>query len=125
MTKRVVELSEIQKKEISELFGEYVNLDKRERHYYNHDMGALPPLVKKVIGNTDPAAVVKIRTEENAVKLLKFANRHKIPVVPRAGASSGYGGVIPTRGGIVADVTSLNKIISIDPEEQKAVCRAG
>lgn len=125
MISRVPELSEIQKKEISELFGEYINLDKRERHYYNHDMGALPPLVKKVIGNTDPAAVVKIRTEEDAVKLLKFANNHKIPVVPRAGASSGYGGVIPTKGGIVADVTQLNKIISINPEEQTVVVQSG
>jgi Fe-S oxidoreductase/FAD/FMN-containing dehydrogenase len=125
MISRVPELSEIQKKEISELFGEYINLDKRERHYYNHDMGALPPLVKKVIGNTDPAAVVKIRTEEDAVKLLKFANRHKIPVVPRAGASSGYGGVIPTKGGIVADVTPLNKIISINPEGQTVVVQSG
>ncbi|MDY0129677.1 MAG: FAD-binding and (Fe-S)-binding domain-containing protein [Methanosarcina vacuolata] len=125
MTSRVAELSEAQKKEISDLFGEYVNLDKRERHYYNHDMGALPPLVKKVIGDTNPAAVVKIRTEEDAVKLLKFANKHKIPVVPRAGASSGYGGVIPTKGGIVADVTPLNNIISIDTEGQKAVVQSG
>ena len=94
--KSVPELSEVQKTELSELFGEYVNLDKRERHYYNHDMGALPPLVKKVVGKTDPAAVVKIRKEEDAGKLLECANRHKIPVVPRAGASSGYGGVMPT-----------------------------
>ena len=82
MTSRVPELSEVQKKELSELFGEYVNLDKRERHYYNHDIGALPPLVKKVIGNTDPAAVVKIRTEEDAVKLLEFANRHRFQLYP-------------------------------------------
>ncbi len=125
MTSRIPELSETQKKEISELFGEYVNLDKRERHYYCHDNGALPPLVKKVIGNTDPAAIVKIRTEEDAVELLEFANRNKIPVVPRAGASSGYGGVIPTKGGIVADVTLLNNIISIDPDKQKAVVQSG
>jgi len=125
MTKRVPELSAAQKTELSEIFGEYINLDKRELHYYNHDIGALPPLVKKVIGNTDPAAVVKIRSEEDAVKLLKFANRHKIPVVPRAGASSGYGGVIPTKGGIVADVTMLNKVIGIDIEGQKAVVRSG
>ncbi len=124
-TKNVPELSKVQKKELTELFGECVNLDKRECHYYNHDIGALPSLVKKVIGNTDPAAVVKIRTEEDAVKLLEFANRHKIPVVPRAGASSGYGGVLPTKGGVVADVTLLNKIVSIDPEEQITVVQSG
>ncbi len=78
-----------------------------------------------MIGKADPAAVVKVRTEEDVIKLLEFANRHKIPVVPRAGASSGYGGVIPTKGGIVADVTLLNKVISIDPEGQKAVVQSG
>lgn len=125
MTKRVPELSTMQKTELSEIFGEYINLDRRERHYYNHDIGALPPLIKTVIGNTDPAVVVKIRKEEDAVKLLKFANRHKIPVVPRAGASSGYGGVIPTKGGIVADVTMLNKVIDIDTKGERAVVQSG
>jgi FAD/FMN-containing dehydrogenase len=125
MTKRVPELSPKLKIELSTIFGEYINLDKRELHYYNHDIGALPPLVKTVIGKTDPAAVVKIRKEEDVVKLLKFANRYKIPVVPRAGASSGYGGVIPTKGGIVADVTTLNKVIDIDIIGQKAVVQSG
>jgi Fe-S oxidoreductase/FAD/FMN-containing dehydrogenase len=125
MAKSVPELSITQKTELTEIFGEYINVDKRELHYYNHDIGALPALVKTVIGNTDPAAVVKVRKEEDAVKLLKFANRYKIPVVPRAGASSGYGGVIPTKGGIVADVTTLNKIIGIDIEGQKAVVESG
>ena len=72
MTKRVSELSATQKTELSEIFGEYIKLDKRELHYYNHDIEALPPLVKRVIGNTDPAAVVKIRDEKDAVKLLKL-----------------------------------------------------
>lgn len=125
MKGRVTELSEVQKTELSELFGECANFDKRECHYYNHDIGALPPLVKKVIGNTDPAAVVKIRTEREAVKLLEFANRHKTPIIPRAGASSGYGGVIPTKGGIVADITLLNKVTSINPEEQKVTVQSG
>ena len=125
MAKRVPELSTMQKTELSTIFGEYINLDKRDLHYYNHDIGALPPLVKTVIGNTDPAAVVKIRKEEDAVKLLRFANRYKIPVVPRAGASSGYGGVIPTKGGIVADVTMLNKVIDVDTEGERAVVQSG
>ncbi|MDD4498178.1 MAG: FAD-binding and (Fe-S)-binding domain-containing protein, partial [Methanosarcinaceae archaeon] len=125
MISRVSELSETQKEELTGLFGEFVNLDKRERHYYNHDIGALPPLVKKLIGNTDPAAVVKLQKEEDAVELLKFANLHKIPVVPRAGASSGYGGVIPTKGGIVADVTLLNKVLEIDPEAERVRVQSG
>jgi FAD/FMN-containing dehydrogenase len=113
------------KKELSEIFGDYVNLDKRERHYYNHDIGALPPLVKIVLGNTDPAAVVIIRKEEDAVRLLKFANRYKIPIVPRAWASSGYVGVMPTKGEIVADVTMLNKVIDIDAKEERVVVQSG
>ena len=53
MAKSVPELSITQKTELTEIFGEYINVDKRELHYYNHDIGALPALVKTVIGNTD------------------------------------------------------------------------
>ena len=46
-TRNVPELSKVQKKELTELFGEYVNLDKRECHYYNHDSGLYPHLSRK------------------------------------------------------------------------------
>ncbi|MBN2109851.1 MAG: FAD-binding oxidoreductase [Methanosarcinaceae archaeon] len=125
MATAVYELTDEQKQELSSIFGKGVNFREKERHYYTHDVGALPSLVKRMIGKTMPAAIVKVTGEEKAVGLMKFARKYGIPVVPRAGASSGYGGIIPTKGGIVADMTPMRRIISIDKENHLATVGAG
>ena len=86
MTKYVSELSEKQKEELTNIFGKRVNFKKRERHYYTHDVGTLPYLVKPLLGKVEPAAIVRVSNEDEAVKLIKFANKYAIPIVPRAGA---------------------------------------
>jgi len=118
-------LSDDEKNELSEIFGKRVNFSKRERHYYTHDVGTMPSLIKPLLGKVEPAAIVKVSNEEEAIKLIKFANKNLIPIVPRAGASSGYGGVIPTKGGVVADVTLMNKIIELDEDNLTATVGAG
>ncbi|KGK97869.1 Fe-S oxidoreductase [Methanococcoides methylutens] len=125
MAKNTANLTSSQEEELGGIFGDRVNFSKRERHFYCHDVGALPSMAKMMLGNTDPAAIVKLRTEEDIVKLMGFARKHSIPIVPRAGASSGYGGVIPTKGGIIADVNLLNDIISIDAENMTVTVGAG
>lgn len=124
MASAIFELSEDQKKELKATFGEWVNFSD-ERRYYDHDIGVLPSLLRPLIGNTVPAAVVKAMNEEDVSKLLKWANHHKVPVVTRAAASSGYSGVIPSRGGIVLDVTSLNRLLEVDVINETATVEAG
>lgn len=125
MSRNVFELSEGRKKELADMFGERVNVRKRERHFYNHDVGALPSMVRRFLGKAEPAAIVKIRDEDDVRKLLAFASKYSVPVVPRAGATSGYGGVIPTKGGIIADVGLLNNIHAVDRENMQVTVGAG
>ncbi len=125
MSQSVFELSENQKNKLSDIFGERVNVSKRERHFYNHDVGALPSMVRKFLGKAEPAAIVKLKDEDDVVKLLDFASKYSIPVVPRAGATSGYGGVIPTKGGIIADVGLLDTIYNVDNDAMEATVGAG
>jgi Fe-S oxidoreductase/FAD/FMN-containing dehydrogenase len=125
MANSTFELSEQQKKELSDIFGRGVNFKDKERHFYTHDVGALPSLIKTMVGKSKPAAIVKVKNEEKAVELINFARKYKIPVVPRAGASSGYGGIIPTKGGIIADVTPMRHIINLDKENLRVTVGAG
>ena len=83
-------LTDGQKQELSSMFGKGVNFSEKERTFYAHDVGALPSLVKTMLGKTKPAAIVKVLNEEDAVRLVNLARKHSIPVVPRARASSGY-----------------------------------
>lgn len=72
-----------------------------------------------------PDMVVTVESKEDVVKVLQIANRWKIPVIPRGGATSNCGAVVPVEGGIVLDMLKMNRIIEIDTENFVAVCEPG
>lgn len=51
--------------------------------------------------------VVRARCEDDITKVLAIANEHKIPVTTRALASSVTGQPLPTKGGIVLDISEI------------------
>ncbi|MGD8397336.1 MAG: FAD-binding and (Fe-S)-binding domain-containing protein [Anaerolineae bacterium] len=108
------ELSAQQKQQLQETFGPRVAFDRLERMFYGHDVGSLPSLVEPLIGSTLPAGVVQPLTEEQVIQLVSFARTHSVPLVPRGKSTSGYGGVLPTRGGLVIDFAWMNEIVEID-----------
>ncbi|HKI68063.1 MAG TPA: FAD-binding oxidoreductase, partial [Verrucomicrobiae bacterium] len=72
-----------------------------------------------------PEAVALPRTTKSVSALLKFANRHGIPVTPR-GAGYGYvGGCVPVRGGVVLSLERMNRIKEINARDFVAVVQAG
>lgn len=79
----------------------------------------------KWFASTRPEAVVFAETTEQVSKLLKFANRHAIPVTPR-GAGYGYvGGCVPSRGGIALSLARMNRIREINADDFVAVVEPG
>lgn len=72
-----------------------------------------------------PDAVALPRSTRSVSAILRFANRHKIPVTPR-GAGHGYvGGCVPVRGGIVLSLERMDRIIEINPRDFVAVVQPG
>lgn len=64
-----------------------------------------------------PDAVVRARSAQTISQVLKFANKHKIPVTPR-GAGYGYvGGCVPIQGGIVISVDKMNRILEVSQKD--------
>ena len=61
-----------------------------------------------------PQAVVLPTGAEQISEVVKLANRHGVPVVPRAGGTGLTDGAVPLRGGILVDVKLMNKIHEID-----------
>ena len=47
-------------------------------------------------------------------RIVEWANRRRIPVIPYGGGTGVMGGVVPARGGIVLDVKRMNRILSVD-----------
>ncbi len=93
-----------------------VRTDQRERKMYSFDIGAMPRLVKPFVPAGLAGAVVRPRDEAQLVALVKQANSEGFKLVPRAWATSGYGGVLPPAGAVVVDLAGWQKVLKIDAE---------
>ncbi len=110
---------------LEEEFGSRVSFDKTERKLYGHDITSLPSLIRPLVGDTTPDAVVQPETERELVELVRWARENSIPLTPRGKGSSGYGGILPMKKGIVVDFCRMNKIIRIDPQGLTASAESG
>lgn len=108
-----------------ERFGDRATMEPLERMLYGHDVGVLPGLIKPVIGNTTPDAVVQPESESELITLTRWAYDEGIPLTPRGKATSGYGGVLPIKKGIVVDFRRMAKVISVDTLEHTVTVEPG
>jgi glycolate oxidase len=95
-----------------------------ERRLYGHDLAPLPTEVS-LIFKTTPDAVVKPRTPEDVSRIVRYANENRIPVIPRGTSSWGFGGTIPTKGGIVIDLKGLKEIHRPNKKDMTVTVGAG
>jgi FAD/FMN-containing dehydrogenase len=110
---------------LEEKFGDRANFSPTERLLYSHDIAAMPSLFKPLVGKTIPDAVVQPESEEELVELIRWAAQNDIPMVPRGKGSSGYGGIIPTRKGLVIDFYRMKDVIEIDEDKETVTVQPG
>jgi len=96
------------------IFGDRVRTSRVERKMYSFDIGAMPRLVKPLVPAGVAGAVVRPKTESEVVALMQLASRESLKVVPRGWATSGYGGVLPPKSAIVADMSGMHRVLGVD-----------
>jgi glycolate oxidase len=75
--------------------------------------------------STLPQAVIFPRDAKDVSKVLRFANKRKIPVTAR-GAGRGYvGGCVPKKHGIVVSFARMNRILEINAVDGVGVVQPG
>ena len=72
-----------------------------------------------------PEAVAFATTAGQVSELLRLANRHLFPVIPRGSGSGFTGGSVPVNGGLVLSLTRMNNIIEIDTDNLFAEVEPG
>lgn len=121
----MTKLNAAQRSYLENLFGNRVSFHKTDRKLYSHDVAALPSLLKSVVSDTIPDAVVQPESQDELLALVRWSNEQNIRLTPRGKASSGYGGVLPIRKGIVVDFRRLNRIIKVDQQTQIVTVQSG
>lgn len=72
-----------------------------------------------------PNYVVFPNSDSQVQELVRIANQHQIPVVPRSSAVGRRGGAIPAIGGIVIDLQRMNRIVELDRTNWLVTIEAG
>ncbi|MBA4418612.1 MAG: hypothetical protein C0392_12005 [Syntrophus sp. (in: bacteria)] len=106
------------KNELAKIVGkDYVSESLKDREKYSRDQSLLPPGL--------PDAVVWPGSSEEVAKIVTWCNEKNIPVVPVSSKMHFHGSSIPKQGGLVVDMSRMNKILEIDTDNRLARFEAG
>ncbi|MDH4207303.1 MAG: FAD-binding protein [Anaerolineae bacterium] len=104
-------------KELEEIVGaENVRVDEVELMAYSRDMSVHVGV---------PDVIVFAHSTEQVSKIMALANERKVPVIPRGSGTSVTGAVLAPTGGIILDLSMMNKIKEINREDGYVVAEPG
>jgi FAD/FMN-containing dehydrogenase len=91
---------------------------------YSKDVTSLPDIAFQIVSPkfdvvTQPVDVPSLQN------LVWYAVDNNIPMVPRGNGTSGWGGSIPTRGGICISLSGMSKILYFNEYEQAITVESG
>jgi FAD/FMN-containing dehydrogenase len=93
-------------------------LQARSRDYYWYS-----PILKEALDPHCGQILVQPRTEAEVITIAAACARLPLPLTPRGGGTCNYGQCVPLDGGVVLDMTRLDRVLDITPG--RVVCEAG
>jgi glycolate oxidase len=72
-----------------------------------------------------PDLVVRPRTSAQVAALVKLARRRRVPLTPVAARTNGWGQHIPLAGGVVLDLSRLDRVVEINERSRYMVVEPG
>ena len=110
-------------KELEQIVGSrYVFL---EEHHRAIKSTTCAPFPMHRWGEHLPDVVVMPGTRDEVAEIVRFANKYKIPVVPRGAGAGLADGALPLRKGIVVDIKRMREILEIDEVNMTATVQPG
>ncbi len=102
--------------ELLEIVGDRLSVSSSELYCYSSDASQ----VKGV-----PDYVVRPESTEEVSRIVKLAFEHEIPVTARGAGTGLAGGAVPVHGGIVLDLSGMNRLLEIDLDNLQVVVEPG
>jgi len=72
-----------------------------------------------------PDVIVFPHNTEEVQAIMRLAHQEKIPVVPRGAGTNLSGGTIPVKGGIIIEISRMNRILEINTADRRVVVEPG
>ena len=65
------------------------------------------------------------KSVEEVEDLVRLAVKHRVPLVPRGSGTGLSGGAVPVPGCVVVDLSAMNHVPEVRPEDQQALVEPG
>jgi D-lactate dehydrogenase (cytochrome) len=102
---------------LKQRFGEQLQTGQAIREQHAHTTTWLP--------NQPPDAVVFARSTQDVADIVRVASEHKAPVIAFGTGTSLEGHVNAPAGGISIDVSQMDKVLKVHPEDLDAIVQPG
>jgi D-lactate dehydrogenase (cytochrome) len=98
-------------------FGERLSTANAVREHHGRDESPYPPI--------PPDAVVFAQSTDDVVALVKLAAEYRVPVIPYGVGSSLEGHLLAVQGGVCVDLSMMNRVLAVNPEDLTVTVQAG
>ena len=98
-------------------FGDRLSTAEAVRAHHGRDESAYDPML--------PDAVVFAQTTEDVAAVAKLCFEHEIPLIPYGAGSSLEGHLLAVAGGVSLDLSQMNRVPSVHPEDLTVTVEPG
>ena len=98
-------------------FGDRISTTEAVRAHHGRDESAYDPML--------PDAVVFAQTTEDVAAVAKLCFEHEIPLIPYGAGSSLEGHLLAVAGGVSLDLSQMNHVLSVHPEDLTVTVEPG
>jgi FAD/FMN-containing dehydrogenase len=81
------------------------------------------PILKEQLDGKTADIVVKPGSEADVIRVAAACAKHRLKITVRGGGTGNYGQCVPLQGGVILDITALNRVLAIEPGHVR--CEAG
>lgn len=104
--------------ELTEIVGE-ANLVSRPEDLLVYECDAY------TLEKRSPTVVVLPGSTEEVARVVRTCAEREVPIIPRGAGTSLSGGVLAVEGGVMIALTRMNRVLSVDYENRRALVEAG
>jgi FAD/FMN-containing dehydrogenase len=93
-------------------------LETKSRDYYWYS-----PVLKEQLDGKCGELVVRPASEDDVVRIAAACAKQRLPITVRGGGTGNYGQCVPLEGGVILDITGLDRVLDVQPGS--VLCEAG
>ena len=102
---------------LEQQFGSRFSVAQAVRDQYGRDESPFPPM--------PPQAVVRAHSNEEVRQVVRACAEHRVPLIPYGAGSSLEGHILAVQGGLTLDLSEMNQILAVQPEDLTVTVQAG